>query len=87
MKSLEQAGSGKKKIIEPKTTETPDRNWKKPQTRQNSKGVLTQISSEGHKQLKRLSLDEEKTMQDLGVEAYNLLFAKYQIPEISDPEN
>ena len=42
------------------------------------------VTREAHRQLRILALDERRSGQHLIVEALNLLFAKYDLPQIAD---
>ncbi|MBL8845186.1 MAG: hypothetical protein JNN24_05395 [Hyphomicrobium zavarzinii] len=48
-----------------------------PSTRVNRRTVTVWISREAHKQLLQMGLDMERKVQDLGEEALNDLFRKY----------
>ena len=47
--------------------------------------MTVHIDPQGHKQLRRLALEEDLSVQALAIEALNLLFASRQLPEIADP--
>lgn len=46
-------------------------------------GVVIYLDVEARKQLARLAIDEERTIQDLGAEAINLLFQLYEVRPIA----
>ena len=50
--------------------------FKKAKTREGKRVVTAYLAPEALKQLQRLALDEDSTLQDLMVEAVNDLFAK-----------
>ena len=56
-----------------------------PPSRTNAAQMGFWIDRQAHKQLKLLGLQEERSIQSLGIEAINMLFAKYRLPEIADP--
>ena len=56
----------------------------RPPSRQGRTAINVYISPEAHRQLRILALDEKRSGQHLIVEAVNLLFAKYGLPQIAD---
>ena len=52
-------------------------------SRRGKKSWTLYVDPEAHDQLKLLSLQTRKSMQDLGVEALNLLFKVYDKPPIA----
>lgn len=46
--------------------------------RESLKGVVIYLNEAAKDQLARLSIDQRRTVQDLGVEAINLLFRRYR---------
>ena len=53
-------------------------------SRKNKKSMVLHFEPEAMKQVKRIAYEEEKTIQALGVEAINLLFASYDLPQIAE---
>ena len=56
----------------------------RPPSRQGRTAMNIYVSREAHRQLRILALDERRSGQLLIVEALNLLFAKYDLPQIAD---
>ena len=54
-------------------------------SRADTKHFGVYIDPVAHKQLKRLALDRDTSLQDLGIEALNMLFEKYGEPAIAAP--
>jgi hypothetical protein len=54
-----------------------------PPSREGKKPVTGFFSPEISRQIKKLALDQDKTMQDLLQEALNDLFRKYDLPPIA----
>jgi hypothetical protein len=52
-------------------------------SRQGKKGVTFYLTTPGWKELRNLSMDEDRSTADLMVEATNLLFEKYGRPRIA----
>jgi hypothetical protein len=52
-------------------------------SRQGKKGVTFYLTTPSWKELRNLSMDENRSTADLMVEATNLLFAKYGRPRIA----
>ncbi len=79
--ALRQAAGGRRR-------QSPGKN-QKPRERLSAKertqlsGVVIYIDVEARKQLARLAIDEDRTIQDLGVEAINLLFQLYEVRPIA----
>lgn len=54
-------------------------------SRVNTKHFGVYIDPVAHKQLKHLAVENSSSLQELGIEALNMLFAKYGMPEIATP--
>jgi hypothetical protein len=54
-----------------------------PPSRQGKKGIVIYVSKEAAHELKQLSLDMDRPIQDLGVEALNDLLGKYRRKQIA----
>lgn len=68
----------------PANTETPKR--AKEQTKTGRSGrqfIAAHVTPEAAKQFKLLAVQEDKTTQDLLIEAMNDLFAKYQLSRVA----
>ena len=52
-------------------------------TRQGRRSVVVHMDPAAHKQLKMLAVELERSLQSLGVEAYNDLFQKHDKPRIA----
>ena len=53
-----------------------DRTAKKPRSRQGTKGIVTYVSPELSRALRLLALDEDTSLQALGLEAFEALLAR-----------
>ena len=65
------------------TTERPITGSAQQASRQGKKRIAGYFDPVVHKQFKRVSVDEERTCEDLLAEALNLLFHARQLPEIA----
>ena len=59
----------------PRPKTAAERRYSPPATRQGTKGVLIHVTPEMSKALRRLAIDEDTTLQALGVRAFELLLA------------
>lgn len=71
-RKLNQAGG---KVVAERENEKPSRRDKKAFTTWHDPAVI--------KQIKAIAYEEEKTNQELAIEAFNLLFAKYKKAQIA----
>ena len=53
----------------------PDRPYSQPTTRQGTKGVVIHVTPEMSRALRKLAIDEDITLQALGVRAFEALLA------------
>ena len=53
-------------------------------SRQGRKAVVVHLDRAGHRQLRQMALDMDRSAQDLCVEAINDLFRKHSRPAIAD---
>ena len=60
----------------PRRKKTPRRPYSPPVTRQGTKGVVIHITPEMSRALRRLAIDEDTTLQALGVKAFAALLAE-----------
>lgn len=58
---------------------------KKRPLKERSKQMVVYINPEAHKQLRQLAASEERLLNDLTVEALNLLFKARQLPQVAAP--
>lgn len=79
--ALRQAAGGGKRRMQGKSRQPRAQLSAKDRTQLS--GVVIYIDVEARKQLARLAIDEERTIQDLGVEAINLLFQLYEVRPIA----
>ena len=56
----------------------------RPPSREDKKGVTTWLPRQAHAQLAYLKIETGKSVQELGVEAINLLFERYEKPPIAE---
>jgi predicted HicB family RNase H-like nuclease len=54
--------------------------------KERAKQMICYVNPRAHKQLKQLALSEEKQLNNLLVEAINLLFRSRQLPQIAEPD-
>ena len=54
--------------------------------KERAKQMICYVNPSAHKQLKQLALSEEKQLNDLLIEAINLLFRNRQLPQIAEPD-
>ena len=52
-------------------------------SRQGTKPITVHFPVEVRRQLKSLAAEEDRSMEDMTAEAFNLLFARYRRPEIA----
>ena len=71
---------------EPAREEPPPRSWRKAATRENRRGVAFYLSPTAFRQLGRLSVDTDRTIQDLMLEAVDDLFRKNSLPRVAREE-
>lgn len=64
----------------------PDKPGKKRPLKQRAKQMIAYINPGAHKQLKQLALQKDVQMNDLAVDAFNLLFQKEGLPQNAKPE-
>jgi hypothetical protein len=76
-------GFGARPAVPPPGAKKRDRKASLPEYRQGRKSYTTWFDEECVRQIKRLAAEQGVKQQDLAVEAYNLLFAKYHKPEIA----
>jgi Spy/CpxP family protein refolding chaperone len=57
--------------------------WRTQPSRAGTKPITLHLSEETRDQLKILAAEQRRTVADLGVEAFNLLFARHRKPEIA----
>lgn len=79
--ALQQARGGGRRRPQGKNQQPREQLSAKERTRLS--GVVIYIDVEARKQLARLAIDEDRTIQDLGVEAINLLFQLYEVRPIA----
>ena len=54
----------------------PDRTARKPRSRQGTKGIVTYVSPELSRALRQIALDEDTSLQALGIEAFQALLER-----------
>lgn len=54
--------------------------------KERAKQMICYVNPKAHKQLKQLALAEDKQLNDLAIEAINLLFRSRQLPQIAEPD-
>jgi len=57
--------------------------WRPQPSRTGTKPITMHLSEETRDQLKILAAEQKRTVAEMGVEAFNLLFARYRKPEIA----
>lgn len=67
---------------DPAPAESP-RSEKKKSGRVGTKPITLHLNEETRRQLKALAGEEGRTVESMGAEAFNLLFARYRKPEVS----
>jgi hypothetical protein len=65
---------------------TATRTWRKAATRENRRGVAFYLPPTAFRQLGRLSVDTDRTIQDLMLEAVDDLFRKHSLPRVAREE-
>jgi hypothetical protein len=65
---------------------TATRTWRKAATRENRRGVAFYLPPAAFRQLGRLSVDTDRTIQDLMLEAVDDLFRKHSLPRVAREE-
>ena len=70
---------------EPTQTEADNPKRKRP-LKERAKQMILYVRPDAHKQLKQLAASEDVQLNDLVVEALNLLFKDRQLPQIAEPE-
>jgi hypothetical protein len=61
----------------------PRPKWIKAKTREDKRGVGFYVGRDAWRQLRKLCADEERSQQDLMIEALDDLFAKYRLARIA----
>ena len=62
----------------------PDTHAQRAPSRRGRKAVTIYLDTAAHRQLRTLALDQDRSVQDLSVEAYNDLFQKHGKARIAD---
>lgn len=55
----------------------------RPPSREDKKGVTIWLAKQAHAQLSYLRIESDKSIQELGIEAINLLFERHEKPPIA----
>lgn len=55
-----------------------------PPSRKDKKGIMLHFSPEAKEQIRRMAFEEHTPIQALGMEAFNLLFASRDLPQIAE---